>query len=293
MSQSQTTTKIENKNNIITVIFGEIARSYYGNNNAKQENPILLVDSRSFDEIKYQKNNYSFCEISENGTGANPEVGSQLVVQNQSQLLDLVKNYDIVNIITTMGGGTGAGAGTQFAKIVKTETKKIVLVNILDLLPHEQSGNGNRQENANFAIKNLVDCNYSIISTDNLQDNYIEDVNNRILERIANILELLDIDSLDYNDVSSLFNNSEFILDKITTKTNPELIAEFAEKTRLLTGNITNYNLNYSSNRPSSLSISMITKKLEQKTQKNSKSKVTTTVTEKKEENTILFLISK
>ena len=53
------------------------------------------------------------------GAGAKPEVGAQAVEENREELVDLMKEANMVFVTCGMGGGTGTGAAPVIAKIAK------------------------------------------------------------------------------------------------------------------------------------------------------------------------------
>lgn len=55
------------------------------------------------------------------GAGAKPEIGAQAVEENREEIVDLVKDMDMVFVTCGMGGGTGTGAAPVIAEIAKNQ----------------------------------------------------------------------------------------------------------------------------------------------------------------------------
>lgn len=53
------------------------------------------------------------------GAGAKPEIGAQAVEENREEIVDLVKDANMVFVTCGMGGGTGTGAAPVVAEIAK------------------------------------------------------------------------------------------------------------------------------------------------------------------------------
>ncbi len=53
------------------------------------------------------------------GAGAKPEIGEKAAEENQEELGDVVKGYDMVFVTCGMGGGTGTGAAPVIARLAK------------------------------------------------------------------------------------------------------------------------------------------------------------------------------
>ena len=53
------------------------------------------------------------------GAGAKPEVGAQAVEENREELVDLMKDANMVFVTCGMGGGTGTGAAPKIAEMAK------------------------------------------------------------------------------------------------------------------------------------------------------------------------------
>lgn len=54
------------------------------------------------------------------GAGARPEIGQQAIEENREEIMDLVKDADMVFVTCGMGGGTGTGAAPVVAEITKS-----------------------------------------------------------------------------------------------------------------------------------------------------------------------------
>ena len=66
-------------------------------------------------------------EISQGlGSGANLDVGQKSAIESRNEIIDLIKNSDIIFIIAGIGGGTGGGA----APVISSFVKEIGAINI-------------------------------------------------------------------------------------------------------------------------------------------------------------------
>lgn len=54
------------------------------------------------------------------GTGMNVEIGEQAALQEKEKIKNLFENQDLCIIVSSLGGGTGSGATSVFAKIAKS-----------------------------------------------------------------------------------------------------------------------------------------------------------------------------
>ena len=55
------------------------------------------------------------------GAGAKPEIGAAAVEENREEIIDLVKDADMVFVTCGMGGGTGTGAAPVVAEIARSQ----------------------------------------------------------------------------------------------------------------------------------------------------------------------------
>ena len=66
-------------------------------------------------------------EISQGlGSGANLDIGQKSAIESRNEIIDLLKNSDIIFIIAGIGGGTGGGA----APVISSFVKEIGAINI-------------------------------------------------------------------------------------------------------------------------------------------------------------------
>lgn len=85
------------------------------------------------------------------GAGSNPEVGRQAAEEDYQNIVELLKNKDMVFITAGMGGGTGTGASPLVAKAAK-ENGALVVGIVVTPLNNEGI---ERWENAYKGIENL------------------------------------------------------------------------------------------------------------------------------------------
>lgn len=53
------------------------------------------------------------------GAGANPEIGAKSALESKEQIIDAIKDADMIFVTAGMGGGTGTGAAPAIAKMAK------------------------------------------------------------------------------------------------------------------------------------------------------------------------------
>lgn len=53
------------------------------------------------------------------GAGANPEIGAKSAMESKDQIIDAIKDADMIFVTAGMGGGTGTGAAPAIAKMAK------------------------------------------------------------------------------------------------------------------------------------------------------------------------------
>jgi len=80
------------------------------------------TDVRALKGLSKKVRKFQFGQTLTNGlgTGMNVEIGEQAALQEKEKIKNLFENQDLCIIVSSLGGGTGAGATPVFAKIAKT-----------------------------------------------------------------------------------------------------------------------------------------------------------------------------
>lgn len=113
------------------------------------------------------------------GAGSNPEVGKQAAEISRDEIIESIKDYNLIFILAGLGGGTGTGASPIVAKIA--QELGILTVAVVSL-PFSFEAN-KRMERAIKGLKELENC----------VDTYIVVPNNRLSQYLKEIGEKFSI----------------------------------------------------------------------------------------------------
>ena len=96
------------------------------------------------------------------GAAANPRIGEETALENQDELEPFLEGYDLIVIITFLGGGMGSGAAHVISKIAKKLNKKKVVIGIATL-PFAEEGRI-RIESALYGLEKFSrSCDLTIV----------------------------------------------------------------------------------------------------------------------------------
>jgi Tubulin/FtsZ family, GTPase domain len=256
-------TKTFSKKSQVAIICGELANTYYNTNSAFADMPIILVDTQSLDLPKVPKNNYTKIELGDSGTGANPQVGRELAKNQAQEIMELVKEYDVVNIFFGVGGGT-SGSALEIADMLKDS--KLVLVHPMSLISIDSS-TGNRTSNLNHAIESLASHNHCWIRPGEIES--IKELGILLKNRVDDLLAVTSFKNLDNNDFYNLFSDSEFAIHK-----GNDPISAKTQLQRFLGNTISSFFVGQSSEDGSLVGAKMLQLLLKNHLKENGKSKV-------------------
>ena len=147
------------------------------------------------------------------GTGGKVDLGERVAANSIKALTKVLSGADIVFVLTSLGGGTGSGAGPVVAEIAK-QTKALV-VSIVTM-PFKVEGE-NRWNNAQIALEKFKASSNTVIVLDNnrllklvpklpvikafaVMDTLVADLINNVVE-IVNKPSFINIDFSDLNTI--------------------------------------------------------------------------------------------
>lgn len=97
------------------------------------------------------------------GTGGDPELGQQAILEAEDELRAAIKGQRIVFLCTGLGGGTGSGAAPIIARIAREEGAFVV---IFATMPFFFEGR-RRREQAETALNQLAVLSHALVTFDN------------------------------------------------------------------------------------------------------------------------------
>lgn len=152
------------------------------------------------------------------GAGMNPDQGRQAAVESQEDILEVIKNADMIFITCGLGGGTGTGAAPIISEIAKEQG---ILTVAVVTKPFSFEGT-KRKEIAEEGYSNLKDKVDAIISISNdrilqiidkktsLIDAFktVDDVLRQGIQGISNLITTHGIVNADFADVRTIMANA-------------------------------------------------------------------------------------
>lgn len=97
------------------------------------------------------------------GTGGDPELGQQAVLEAENEVRQALKGQRIVFLCTGLGGGTGSGAAPIVARIAREEGAFVV---VFATMPFFFEGR-RRREQAETALNELAVLSHALVTFDN------------------------------------------------------------------------------------------------------------------------------
>ena len=148
------------------------------------------------------------------GAGSNPEVGRAAAEESKEEIKPVLKDADMVFVTCGLGGGTGTGAISEVAKVVKE--KKALCIGVVTL-PFAVEGK-QRIENALSGLERLkkeVDTliiipNDKILSAPAPLQIAFQEVDKILTQSVKGIIELVTkagIINLDFADLRTILSN--------------------------------------------------------------------------------------
>ena len=154
------------------------------------------------------------------GSGGDPATGSKAIKESRTQIEDVLKNTDILFIVSGLGGGTGTGASPIIADIGR---KQGALVVAIMTLPFSFEGES-RYSNAMIGLEAIYKKAHTTVVVENdhlLQDSTLknslenaflkaDEVLQNGVQSIAEIITLPGLINVDFADVNSILSKGGF-----------------------------------------------------------------------------------
>jgi cell division protein FtsZ len=152
------------------------------------------------------------------GAGANPEIGRAAAEESKEEILDVIRNADMVFITCGLGGGTGTGAAPIVAELAK---KTGILTVAVTTKPFAFEG-AKRMETANKGLEQLRHHVDTIISIPNdrilqiidkktsLLDAFktVDDILRQGVSGISDLITTPGMINVDFADVRAIMQNA-------------------------------------------------------------------------------------
>lgn len=152
------------------------------------------------------------------GAGMNPEVGRLAALENRDQIIEALKDADLIFITYGAGGGTGTGAGPVVAEIAK-EQKALTLAVVTTPFSFEGQTRKNLANEGVKKLKEKVDT-LILLSNDKLVSVLdpsvslvnafwiCDDILRQAVQGISDLILLPGIINVDFADVKTIMENA-------------------------------------------------------------------------------------
>ncbi|MDI6717906.1 MAG: cell division protein FtsZ [Patescibacteria group bacterium] len=152
------------------------------------------------------------------GTGMNPELGKQAAEESRSEIVEAVRDADIVFITAGMGGGTGTGAAPIVAEIAK-ELNILTIAIVTKPFTFEGGQRQRIAEEGLIKLRDRVDTLitipndkiFSIINKDTSLIKAFEEVDRVLKDSVKGIAELIltpGIINIDFADIKTVMRDA-------------------------------------------------------------------------------------
>jgi cell division protein FtsZ len=152
------------------------------------------------------------------GAGMNPEIGKKAAEEQKNEILEVLKDSDIIFITTGLGGGTGSGASPYIAQLA--QSLNILTIGIVSL-PFYFEGK-TRKKIAEESLRKLKENLDALIAipNDNLLKilnpnvslekafDYLDNILYEAVKTISDLLFLPGIISVSLNDIQTVLKKS-------------------------------------------------------------------------------------
>lgn len=152
------------------------------------------------------------------GTGMNPEIGKKAALESKEEILEALKNSDMVFVTYGAGGGTGTGAGPIVAELAKNSNALTVAI---VTKPFSFEGNYRKKiaEQGIRKLKGKVDSliciqNDKLLEILNPETTvacafwFCDDILRQAVQGITDLIFLPGIINIDFADLKSVLKNS-------------------------------------------------------------------------------------
>lgn len=152
------------------------------------------------------------------GTGMNPELGKQAAEESRNEIMEAIKDADMIFVTAGMGGGTGTGAAPVVAEIAKD--LGILTVGIVTKpFAFEGAQRARIAEEGIVRMRDRVDTLitipndrvFSVISKDTTVAKTFEEVDKILRDSVRGVTELIltpGIINIDFADVKAIIRDS-------------------------------------------------------------------------------------
>lgn len=152
------------------------------------------------------------------GTGMNPDVGRQAAEENRSELVESLKDSDLVFVTAGLGGGTGSGASPVIAEAAK-ECGALTVAVVTKPFSFEGSQRGRIAQEALLKLKEKVDTLivvpndriFSVIQKDTplvRAFEVVDDVLRSAVQGIAELIAMPGVINVDFADVKTIMHEA-------------------------------------------------------------------------------------
>ncbi|OGY62930.1 MAG: cell division protein FtsZ [Candidatus Harrisonbacteria bacterium RIFCSPHIGHO2_01_FULL_44_13] len=152
------------------------------------------------------------------GTGMNPDVGRQAAEENRSELVEALKDSDLVFVTAGLGGGTGSGASPIIAEAAK-ESGALTVAIVTKPFAFEGSQRSRIAQEALLKLREKVDTLivvpndriFSVIQKDTpliKAFEVVDDVLRSAVQGIAELIAMPGIINVDFADVKTIMHEA-------------------------------------------------------------------------------------
>ena len=202
----------------------------------------LFVNSSNGDlsGLKFANQENSFIYSGGDGAGRNRQQAKTYIQNDSARLFDTLKNsygqFEQMLIFFSTDGGTGSGSIKGFVSMVRGAFPKMI-INLIGVIPKIEEDNKNLN-NSLDCISDLIDISDSfndIKFIDNNKGQSYEDINNRAIEDINSLFEMIghdEIGSIDENNLKNIGKSKGYgvILNLPSNYTNYEEAIEVSKE---------------------------------------------------------------
>lgn len=152
------------------------------------------------------------------GAGGDPEIGRKAALESTQDIIDILKDSDMILLTCGMGGGTGTGATPVIAELARKHTDAIVIGVFTKPFSYEGSYKMNLAEKAISEIKPNLDAiivipndSISKLSNDIKSEEAYKKVDYVLIETITGITDVImsaGSVNVDFADIAKMIRNS-------------------------------------------------------------------------------------
>ncbi|MBI3045921.1 MAG: cell division protein FtsZ [Candidatus Harrisonbacteria bacterium] len=152
------------------------------------------------------------------GTGMNPELGRQAAEETRAEIVEAIKDADLVFITAGLGGGTGSGASAVIAEAAK-ENGALTIAVVTKPFSFEGAQRSRIAQEALVKLKDKVDTMivvpndriFTVIEKDTTlikAFEIVDDILRYAIQGIAELIAMPGIVNVDFADVKAIMENA-------------------------------------------------------------------------------------